>query len=80
MKEKKREIKLKTVEITILTLLAYGLNDTELSQEIGKTCYQTRTLIYRLEGKTGTVNRPHLIYWACKNGVLKTNELSDTSE
>lgn len=80
MEEKQRKIKLKKVEIKILTLLAYGLNDTEISQEIGKTCYQTRTLIYRLEGKTGTVNRPHLIYWACKNGVLKINELLNTSE
>ena len=71
MEEKKRKIKLNYIEMQILQYIASGFSDQEIAQKIFRTYYSVRGYVYSMEKKTGTVNRPHLISWAYRSGVLK---------
>lgn len=71
MKEKTIGIILNKKEKEILKLLAGGFSDSEIGEELGKSYHTIRGVIYDMERRTGTTNRPHLIYWAFKNGVLR---------
>lgn len=70
MKEKTRETKLNERETEIIKLLSQGYGDEEIAAAIGKTYYSVRNDFMKLLMKTGTVNRPHLVSWAYRHGVL----------
>lgn len=71
MEEKKRKIKLNYIEKQILQYIASGFSDQEIAQKTHRTYYSIRSYVYSMEKKTGTVNRPHLVSWAYRSGILK---------
>lgn len=71
MKENKREFKITSIKRKIIENLAGGFSDREIGEKLGKTYYSVRKYIFEMEKDTGTKNRPHLVNWAYKNGVLK---------
>lgn len=71
MEEKKRINTYTKKEIEIMQLIASGFTDREIAGKIGNTFSYVRNIYARLLLKTGTVNKPHLISWAYKEGILK---------
>ena len=71
MKEKTRERKLTLKERKMIELIALGLTDNEISEKLKLTFGQFRYMIQKTFLKTNSLNRPHLINWAFKNGILK---------
>lgn len=69
MKEKKQ--KFTPREISVLNLISEGLMDKEIAEELQITWQSVRYDISKLLMKTGSTNRPHLVNWAYKNGILK---------
>lgn len=68
---KKRSLEITQKEKDLLKLIANGDYDTEIKE---KLCISTSTVRNRLQSmyvKTKTFTRPQLVYWACKNGLLK---------
>lgn len=70
MKEKKREETTKT-EQKILLYVAAGYTDKEISKETNINYSTVRNSLRQLFLKSKTVNRPHLVSWAYKEGILK---------
>lgn len=71
MKEKKREETTKT-EQKILLYVAAGYTDHEIAEKMNIKYSAVRDCIRRLFFKTDTVNRPHLVSWAYREGLLKS--------
>ncbi len=71
MEEKKRKNTYTKKEIEIMQLIASGFTDREIAGKIGYTFSYVRNIYARLLLKTGTVNKPHLVSWAYKEGILK---------
>lgn len=71
MEEKKRKNTYTKKEIEIMQLIASGFTDREIAGKIGNTFSYVRNIYARLLLKTGTVNKPHLISWAYREGILK---------
>lgn len=70
MQEKKREIRITEQETEVIKLIAKGYTDHEIAGELNVTYNRIRGICTTLQIKTGTVNRPHLIFWASKEGLL----------
>lgn len=71
MKEKTRTNKITARETKIIKLISQGYTDNEIAENINSTYATVRNIFHNLLIKTGTVNRPHLVSWAYKDGVLK---------
>lgn len=69
MKEKKQ--KFTPREISVLKLISEGLMDKEIAEELHITWQSVRYDIAKLLLKTQSRNRPHIVNWAYKNGILK---------
>lgn len=69
MKEKKQ--KFSTREIDVLKLISEGLIDKEIAEILNISWQSVRYDIAKLLLKTQSTNRPHLVTWAYKNGILK---------
>lgn len=69
MKEKKQ--KFSTREIDVLKLISEGLIDKEIAEILNISWQSVRYDIAKLLLKTQSANRPHLVTWAYKNGILK---------
>ena len=72
--ETKKRINKKT-ELTnrerqLIESIAGGFNDFETSERLGLTAQSIRVQVTKILKKTETINRPHLVYWAFKNGVI----------
>ena len=67
-REKKTE--LTDREKHIIKLIALGWKDEDISQEIGCATITIRQSVSRILQKTNVFNRPALIFWACKNGLV----------
>ena len=70
--QKNRE---KTTELTeheknIIKYIAHGWKDEEISKEIGCGTGTLRQSISKILGKTNVSNRPSLVFYACKNGLV----------
>lgn len=70
MKEKKREITQE--EQKVLQHIAAGYTDHEIAEKMNIKYSAVRDYIRRLFFKTDTVNRPHLVSWAYREGLLKS--------
>lgn len=57
-------------EIEVIKFCSQGLKDEEIAQQMNVTVSGVRKFITNMFVKTGTVNKPHLISWAFRNGVL----------
>lgn len=71
MEEKKRKNTYTKKEIEIIQLIAHGFTDREIAEKMGNSFSCIRNIYTRLLLKTGTVNKPHLISWAYREGLLK---------
>ena len=65
----------KTTELTereknIIKYIAHGWNDEEISQEVGCAIGTLRQAVSKILEKTNVSNRPSLIFYACKNGLV----------
>lgn len=65
----------KTTELTereklIIKYIAAGWTDDAISNEIGCATPTVRQSVSRILQKTDVFNRPALIFWACKNGLM----------
>lgn len=65
----------KTTELTdrekhIIKLIALGWTDECISKEVGCATVTIRQTVSRILQKTNVFNRPALIFWACKNGLV----------
>lgn len=70
-----RENREKTTELTerekrIIKLIALGWTDEVISKEIGCSMVTVRQSVSKILQKTNVFNRPALIFWACKNGLV----------
>ena len=70
-----RENREKTTELTerekhIIKLIALGWTDEAISEEIGCGMSTVRQSVSKILQKTNVFNRPALIFWACKNGLV----------
>ena len=71
MKFKERTGILTDRELKIIELIAGGFKDKEISEQLGITTQYIRSnLVNGILKKTGTNNRPQLITWAFKEGLL----------
>lgn len=71
MEQKERTDKLSDREQQVLKMIAGGFKDDEISQVLGiSTTYIRTNLINGMLKRSGTVNRPQLVYWAIQNGVI----------
>lgn len=68
MKRRTREITQK--EKDLLQLVANGWKDSEIQDRLSISSSTIRNRLESLYVKTETFNRPQLVYWACKNGIL----------
>ena len=58
-------------EITLIKYIAAGWTDPEISKKLGiSTSYIRSDLINKILEKAAVTNRPSLVYWATKNGVI----------
>lgn len=71
MKEKTRELKITEQETEVITLIAKGYTDHEIADILKNSYTRVRAIFATLQLKTGTINRPHLVSWAYRNGILK---------
>ena len=55
----------------VLTFIAAGLSDDEISKELNCTVANVRSISDRLIYKIKANNRPNLIYKAFKKGLIK---------
>ena len=70
-----KENREKTTELTereknIIKYIALGWTDEDISHEIGCAVVTVRQSVSRILQKTNVFNRPALIFWACKNGLV----------
>lgn len=68
MKRRTRELTEK--EKDLLQLIANGWKDSEIKAVLNIGASAIRHRLNAMMLKTATVNRPSLIYWACKNDIL----------
>ena len=66
--ERKQKITEKDKEL--IKLVAEGCLDAEIGNRMDIAYGTVRYRLDKLYAKTATVNRPHLVYWAFKNGLL----------
>lgn len=57
-------------ERELVQKIAGGFNDIEIREQLNIKPLTLRKMIHQILAKTGTFTRPHLIYWACKKGLL----------
>jgi len=57
-------------ECQLIESIAGGFNDYETGERLGLGTQTIRVLVNVILKKTETNNRPQLIYWAVKNGVI----------
>ena len=65
----------KTKELTdrernIIKYIAHGWKDEEISKEVGCAMGTLRQSVSKILEKTNVSNRPSLIFYACKNGLV----------
>ena len=70
-----KENREKTTELTerersIIKYIAAGWTDEAISNQIGCAMPTVRQAVSKILQKTNVFNRPALIYWACKNGLV----------
>ncbi len=63
--------KLTKREVTTIECLASSYTDKETAMVLNLTHYRISRIICDILHKAGAVNRPQLISWAYKNGILK---------
>lgn len=71
MEEKKRKTTITPKEKKVIEFIAAGYTDNEIAEDVKLSYSSVRNIFGNLLIKTGAVNRPHLVNWAYKNGVLK---------
>lgn len=70
IKKRKKNTKLTERNKELIRYIAQGYTDKEIAEALN---IQTATVKASLQGvyeKTGTVNRPSLVYWACIKGII----------
>lgn len=70
IKKRKKNTKLTEKNIQLIKYIAQGYTDKEIAEKLEITAYTVKNVAYTLLEKTGTANRPSLVYWACKKGIL----------
>lgn len=71
METKQRtEKELTPKELELVEKIAGGFNDFEISEKLNIKAQTIRRHVKEILKKTGTTNRPQLVYWACTNGIL----------
>ena len=70
-----KENREKTTELTerekrIIKYIALGWTDEAISKEVGCALPTVRQAVSKILQKTNVFNRPALIFWACKNGLV----------
>lgn len=66
----KRTKKITDREKELIKLIAEGWIDVEITEKLNISTSTVRNWLDKLYIKTDSFNRPQLIYWACKNGIL----------
>jgi DNA-binding NarL/FixJ family response regulator len=69
--KKTKTIELKPAEQTVLDLVAEGLTNKEISEQLGISVRTVETRRKKIMDKTGSVNTAVLIRFATENGLLK---------
>ena len=67
---RKKTKKLTYREKQIIKLIAHGWKDEEISQKMGCGLQTVRQSVSRILQKLDVINRPALIFYACKNGLV----------
>ncbi len=71
IKQRKNSKIITTREQQLIELIAGGFNDGETSEKMGISPQVIRLNVSAILKKTNTNNRPQLVYWAFKNGILE---------
>ena len=76
MEGKQRKNTYSNKEIEIIKLISKGFTNREIATEIGNSYSYVCNTFNRLLLKTRTVNKPHLVSWAYKKGILPVREVN----
>lgn len=67
---RKKTTELTEREIQIIEYIGLGWTDEEISKKVGCAPITIRQSVSKILKKKDLFNRPSLIMWACKNGVV----------
>lgn len=70
-KKRRKKTELNARDITIIECIAAGYTDKETAIVLNLSLPRTSFLISEILRTTGAVNRPQLVTWAFKKGILK---------
>lgn len=70
-KKRRKKSELKERDITIIECIAAGYTDKETAIVLNLSRDRTYRLVCDILKEAGAVNRPQLISWAYKNGILQ---------
>lgn len=70
IKKRKKNTKLTERNIQLIKYIAQGYTDKEIAEKISIMPESVKSALQGIYEKTGTVNRPSLVYWACTKGIL----------
>ena len=57
-------------ELELIKKIAGGFNDFEISEMLNIKVQTIRGMVNKILNKTGTMNRPQLVFFACQNNII----------